>query len=133
MSKPNLEILLATANSMRESQASAKAFMGRSQEQKTKLEQEKFTLQQKLVDIETAASTYDREFHDRRENGPAPKANTVQDWVLKLFFMSYGLLIFGFLYYLIFRANMSILAFSMLMALLLGISVGLVTIIQQYA
>ena len=85
----NLQTLLNTLNSMRESHLTSQAFVGNLSEQKQKLEKEKFALTQELLDIDTAVSTYDREFHDRRSSPPPSRVTTTQDWVLMVFFITY--------------------------------------------
>ena len=96
----------------------------------TKLTSQKISLSQQSEDMQTAIDTYDREFNQRMEN-PTEKNvfSTTQDWILAIFFITYGLMVLS----LCFTIKFNLFTFVLFLLAILGLSVSVVFMIQKMA
>jgi hypothetical protein len=109
------------------------------EQEKIKSEIQKITA--KNADLDVAAETYDREFINRKMNVPSHHSYTLQDTVMALFFLSYGLLViaaafsFGRVARLTFRMTNTVLGLMISALILVALFVAFILfeIIRRYA
>jgi hypothetical protein len=100
------------------------------QQQIAKLMSQKKSLTQQLQDMKTAIDTYDREFNQRMENPTKKKMfSTIQDWILAIFFITYGLMVLS----LCFTIKFNLFSFILFVLAMLSLTMSVVFMIQKMA
>ena len=132
--KNNSRQTLSIIDSMQGQYLTAQVLQSSLQTQLQDIEDQTFYIQQQLSDLQVVTETYDREFKDRMDNPTKkPYFSTTQDWVLAMFFFTYGLFMIACVFYIYLRNKTSVLLVCLMIAIVFTLTYSIINLIRTFA